>query len=122
METDTFVSLVEGAIQGLPEQFQDALDNVEILVEDWPDFWTRQQAGIHSRYGLLGFYHGIPLTERTTNYNLVAPDRISIYQKPIEAQCQTEEELRRLVGVVVRHEVAHFFGISDERLHELGAY
>jgi predicted Zn-dependent protease with MMP-like domain len=122
MDTDSFVSLVEEAIQALPERFQDALDNVEILVEDWPDFWTRQQAGIHSRYGLLGFYHGIPLTERTTNYNLVAPDRISIYQKPIEAQCQTEEELRRLVGVVVRHEVAHFFGISDERLHELGAY
>ena len=122
MDTDTFVSLVEAAIQALPERFRDALDNVEILVEDWPDFWTRQQAGIHSRYGLLGFYHGIPLTERTTNYNLVAPDRISIYQKPIEAQCQTEEELRRLVGVVVRHEVAHFFGISDERLHELGAY
>jgi predicted Zn-dependent protease with MMP-like domain len=122
MDTDTFVSLVESVIQALPEQFQDALDNVEIAVEDWPDFWTRQQAGIHSRYGLLGFYHGIPLTERTTNYNLVAPDRISIYQKPIEAQCQTEEELRRLVGVVVRHEVAHFFGISDERLHELGAY
>ena len=122
MDTDSFVSLVEEAIQALPERFQDALDNVEILVEDWPDFWTRQQAGIHSRYGLLGFYHGIPLTERTTNYNLVAPDRISIYHKPIEAQCQTEEELRRLVGVVVRHEVAHFFGISDERLHELGAY
>ena len=122
MDSDTFVSLVEAAIQALPERFQDALDNVEILVENWPDFWTRQQAGIHSRYGLLGFYHGIPLTERTTNYNLVAPDRISIYQKPIEAQCQTEEELRRLVGVVVRHEVAHFFGISDERLRELGAY
>ena len=122
MDTDTFANLIEEAMQALPEQFQDALDNLEIAVEDWPDFWTRQQAGINSRYGLLGFYHGIPLTERTTSYNLVAPDRISIYQKPIEAQCQTEEELRRLVGVVVRHEVAHFFGISDERLHELGAY
>jgi predicted Zn-dependent protease with MMP-like domain len=96
MDTDTFVSLVEEAIQGLPEQFQDALDNLKIAVEDWPDFWTRQQAGIQSRYGLLGFYQGIPLIERTTNYNLVAPDRISIYQKPIEAQCTTDEEVRQL--------------------------
>jgi predicted Zn-dependent protease with MMP-like domain len=55
MDTDTFANLIEEAIQALPEQFQDALDNLEIAVEDWPDFWTRQQAGINSRYGLLGF-------------------------------------------------------------------
>jgi predicted Zn-dependent protease with MMP-like domain len=122
MDADVFAQLVGETVDTLPEQFQAALDNVEILVEDWPDFWTRQQAGVHSRYGLLGFYHGIPLTERTTNYNLVAPDRISIYQKPIEAQCQTDEEIGQLVRRVVLHEIAHYFGIDDDRLHEIGAY
>ncbi len=122
MDADAFTALVEEAIDALPERFAEALDNVEILVEDWPNFWTRQQARVRSRYGLLGFYHGVPLTERTTNYNLVAPDRISIYQKPIESQCQSEEELRTLTRRVVLHEIAHYFGISDERLHELGAY
>jgi predicted Zn-dependent protease with MMP-like domain len=77
---------------------------------------------VTSRYGLLGFYHGVPLTKRTTNYNMVTPDKTSIYQKPIEAQCRTEEELRQLVIRVLRHEVAHYFGIDDDRLDELGAY
>ena len=122
MDADAFAEIVYEALDALPERFRDALDNVEIAVEDWPDFWTRQQAGVHSRYGLLGFYHGIPLTERTSGYNLVAPDRISIYQKPIEAQCTTDEEVRQLAQHVLRHEVAHYFGISDGRLHELGAY
>ncbi len=122
MDSDAFADLVGEVIDSLPEQFAEALDNVEIVVEDWPDFWTRQQARVRSRYGLLGFYHGVPLTERTTNYNLVAPDRISIYQKPIEAQCETGKQLRELVRRVVLHEIAHYFGISDERLHQLGAY
>ncbi len=122
MDPDLFANLIAAALDALPEQFQDALDNVEVVVEDWPDFWTRQRAGVHSRYELLGFYHGIPLTERTTNYNLVTPDKISIYQKPIEAQCNNDEEVAALAGRVVRHEVAHYFGISDERLHELDAY
>jgi predicted Zn-dependent protease with MMP-like domain len=122
MDPDLFAKLVSDTLDSLPEQFQEALDNVEIVVENWPDFWTRRQAGVRSRYNLLGFYHGIPLTERTTNYNLIAPDRISIYQKPIEAQCKTEEEIAALTAQVVRHEMAHFFGISDDRLREIGAY
>jgi len=70
----------------------------------------------------LGFYHGVPQTHRTTNYALVPPDRISIYRFPILNVCQTEAEVRDMVGRVVRHEIAHHFGISDDRLHELGAY
>ncbi len=110
------------ALQGLPEMFRDRMENVEILVEDFPDFWTRRHAGVTSPYHLLGFYHGVPLTERTSGYNLIAPDKISIYRKSIEAQCETEEEVRELAHTVVRHEVAHYFGIGDDRLHELGAY
>jgi predicted Zn-dependent protease with MMP-like domain len=122
MDKESFGNLVTEALDSLPEQFQNALDNVEILVEDWPDRETLRLARVSSPYGLLGFYHGVPLTQRTAGYNLVPPDKISIYQKPIEAQCASEDEVKALVRRVVLHEIAHFFGISDERLREIGAY
>lgn len=122
MENERFEEYVFEALQRLPVQFRDRLENVEILIEDFPDFWTRRQARVVSPYQLLGFYHGVPLTERTSGYNLIAPDKISIYRKPIEAQCTTPEELRALVHRVVHHEIAHYFGIDDDRLHQLNAY
>jgi predicted Zn-dependent protease with MMP-like domain len=122
MRSERFEEYVFEAVQGLPRQFLDRLENVEIVVEDFPDFWTRRHARVTSPYQLLGFYHGVPLTERTSGYNLIAPDKISIYRKSIEAQCTTEEEVRELAHTVVRHEVAHYFGVSDDRLRELGAY
>jgi predicted Zn-dependent protease with MMP-like domain len=122
MRSERFEEYVREALQGLPSKFLDRLENVEIVVEDFPDFWTRRHAKVASPYQLLGFYHGVPLTERTSGYNLIAPDKISIYRKPIEAQCATEEEVRELTHTVVRHEVAHYFGVSDDRLRELGAY
>ena len=122
MEAELFENLVADALEALPVFFQDKLDNVEVVVEDWPDHHTMRLARVRSPYELLGFYHGVPLTERTSYYGLVAPDMISIYRRPIEAQCRTEEELRAMVRRVVQHELAHHFGISDDRLHEIGAY
>ena len=122
MDAELFENLVADALEALPVFFQDKLDNVEVVVEDWPDHHTMRLARVRSPYGLLGFYHGVPLTERTTYYGLVAPDKISIYRRPIEAQCRTEDELRETVRRVVLHELAHHFGISDDRLHEIGAY
>jgi predicted Zn-dependent protease with MMP-like domain len=122
MDGDQFEALVLEALESMPEMFHEALDNVEIVIEEWPSFNTLRMARVRSKYGLLGFYHGVPLTERTTNYSLVSPDKISIYQKPIEAQCSTPQELRELVHRVVLHELAHYFGIDDARLHEIGAY
>ena len=87
------------------------LDNVAVVVEDWPDLHTLRLAGVASRYQLLGFYHGVPQTARSAHYGLVTPDRISIYRRPIEAQCRTEDELRETVRRVVLHEMAHHFGI-----------
>ena len=81
-----------------------------------------QLANIKNRAQLLGFYHGIPQTKRTHNYGLVLPDKISIYQRPIEMRCHTVEEVRRIIHRVVRHEIGHHFGIDDERLREIGAY
>jgi predicted Zn-dependent protease with MMP-like domain len=122
MDAESFENLVADALEALPEFFRDKLDNVEVVVEDWPDHHTLRLARVRSPYGLLGFYHGVPLTERTSYYGLVAPDKISIYRRPIEAQCRTEDELRDTVRRVVLHELAHHFGISDNRLHEIGAY
>ncbi len=122
MEDEQFEALVLEALETMPEQFREALDNVDIVVEEWPSWNTMRMARVRSKYGLLGFYHGVPLTERTSGYNLVSPDKISIYQKPIEAQCTTPDQVRDLVHRVVLHELAHHFGIDDDRLHEIGAY
>jgi predicted Zn-dependent protease with MMP-like domain len=122
MESVSFEELVAQALEDLPDVFAKALNNVEVVVEDWPDSYTMRLVGVRSRYGLLGFYHGVPLTERTTHYGLVSPDKISIYRKPIEAQSRTDDELRAMVRRVVLHELAHHFGIDDDRLHEIGAY
>ena len=110
------------ALDELPEVFRERLENVEVVVEDWPDRQTMRLAGIRHPADLLGFYHGVPLTERGQGYNLVLPDRISIYRQPILMRCRTHEELRATVRHVVRHEVAHYFGIDDDRLREIGAY
>lgn len=122
MEFLDFERFVDEALTGLPTYFRDRLDNVAIVVEDWPDRETLRLAGIRRPEELLGFYHGIPLTKRTSGYMLVAPDKISIYRQPILLQCRTSEQVRPLVHRVVRHEVAHYFGIDDDRLREIGAY
>ncbi len=122
LDQEAFETLVAEALEGLPEDFLQMLDNVAVVVEYWPDRETMSLAGINSRYALLGFYHGVPQTVRAHNYGNIAPDKISIYQHPIEAQCETADEVCALVGRVVRHEIAHHFGIDDDRLREIGAY
>lgn len=103
-----FEQLVADALDALPEQFQRELANVEIIVEDGGPSDT------------LGLYHGIPQTERDGSYSGVLPDLITIYRRPIESRVSSDEELAREVRITVWHEIAHHFGISDERLHELG--
>jgi predicted Zn-dependent protease with MMP-like domain len=122
METELFEELVAQVVSELPEFFQERLDNVDVIVEEFPDRHTMRLARVRSPYDLLGFYHGVPLTERTANYGLVAPDKISIYRRPIEIQCRSDEELRAMIRRVVLHEIAHHFGISDNRLRDIGAY
>jgi predicted Zn-dependent protease with MMP-like domain len=122
MNRQTFEHLVAQALNELPKEFQDKLDNVEVIVEDWPDRATLQLAGVRHPTSLLGFYHGIPQTKRTHNYGLVLPDKISIYQCPIEMRCRTPKEVRMTIHRVLRHELGHHFGLSDDRLREIGAY
>lgn len=114
--------LVAQALEALPQVFRERLSNVEIVVEDWPDPETMRLAGIKHPGELLGFYHGVPLTKRTHDYGLVLPDKISLYRRPILLSCRTRREVEETIQRVLRHEIAHHFGIEDERLREIGAY
>ncbi len=108
-----FENLVAEAVDALPEWVLDRLENVEVLVEKRPP---------HGQPNLLGRYHGIPLTERTY-YAGVLPDTITLYRSTIErAAGAGDDALRDLIAHTVAHEVAHFFGISDDRLRELDRY
>jgi predicted Zn-dependent protease with MMP-like domain len=108
-----FEDSVEAAMETLPDDLREAMSNVAIVVEDEPP------AG----QPLLGLYEGIPLTARTSFYVGAAPDKISIYRGPLERLYGHDpEELQRMIRRVVLHEIAHHFGISDERLVELDRY
>jgi len=106
---------VARALDSLPQEFLEQLDNVDILIADRPSRAQRRGSG-----GLLlGLYEGVPQTERGASYGLVAPDRITLFQEAIEAVCATEDEIVAEIGDTLKHELAHHFGISDERLDEL---
>jgi predicted Zn-dependent protease with MMP-like domain len=114
---DAFERLVADALDRLPAELGEVMDNVAVVVEDWP---TSEQLG-GSRGTLLGLYEGIALTDRSPlSYTGAMPDRITIFQGPICEHAANETELVKLVQTTVIHEIAHHFGISDERLDELG--
>lgn len=117
-----FEELVVVALDGLPPYFQEKMSNVEVLVKSWPGRHELRDAGVPAGHTLLGLYTGIPLTERTHNYGLVPPDTITLYQGPIEQATKRVEEIPEIVRHTVIHEFAHHFGISDDRLRDLGAY
>lgn len=105
----------------LPPELRREVRNLDLVIEDRPTREDLRVAGVEPGHTLLGLYHGIPLPDRGQYYNLVLPDKISIYQKPIEALCgEDDDEIREQVRITVLHEIAHYFGIDDDRLHELG--
>lgn len=108
-----FEELVAEALDGLPDWVAERLDNVEVLIEEVPASRDR---------GLLGVYEGIPLTKRGLDYAGVVPDRITLFRRNIELQAKDEQSLKRVIRHTVVHEIAHFFGISDERLLEIDRY
>ncbi len=119
MRREEFEGLVAEALEELPEEFQKRLDNVDVVVAAHPTRDQRERAGIGPHQTLFGLYEGVPLTKRDRGYHLVLPDKITIFQRPMEAFCHTREEIRNLVRKTVMHEIAHHFGIGDERLREL---
>lgn len=122
MELEAFESLVAEAVDSLPAEFLERLENVEVVVEEWPGPEELLDVGLPSgaRYALLGLYHGVPQTERGLYY-MALPDRISIYKGPIESVAGNDaDRIKDQVRRTVIHEIAHYYGISDERLQELG--
>jgi predicted Zn-dependent protease with MMP-like domain len=111
MSSERFEELVGDALDEVPQELLKLLDNVVILVADEPP---------PGEGDLLGLYEGHALTERGWDYAGVLPDRITIYRNPTLRICDTEDDVVEEVAVTVVHELAHHFGISDERLHELG--
>jgi predicted Zn-dependent protease with MMP-like domain len=105
-----FEELVSDALDAVPAELSAEMDNVVVLVEDRNE----------EEPDLLGLYHGIALTERTSSYGGVLPDRISIYREAILDVCEDEGDVVHEVTVTVVHEIAHHFGIDEETLHELG--
>ncbi len=122
MNRQQFDPLLEQAIAELPLSIRRHIVNVAIVVEDLPDERTMELANVDNPFDLWGFYDGVPLTARTHDYGLVPPDKISIYRQSILAHCRTEDEVRKAIRTTLRHELAHYFGIDDDRLEELGAY
>ena len=124
MDVEAFAQLVYEALESLPAEFMERLENVQVDVEEWPTPDELLEAGLDPRdkWDLLGLYHGVPLTARSSQY-VALPDRITIYQKPVEAAAGSNEKLIvKQVRRTVMHEIAHYYGIDDDRLDELGAY
>ena len=119
MDRERFRQLVAEAVDNLPEEFHVKLENIDVVVDDWPSPAQLKQVGLRRGETLLGLYQGVPLTRRGRHYGLVPPDKITIFQKPIEARYRHEAEITAEIQRVVRHEIAHHFGIGDARLRQL---
>ncbi len=118
-----FQEIVAEALDNLPPLILENMQNIEVLVESWPSPTTLLRVGVARGHTLLGLYSGVPLTRRGAGYGNIAPDTITLYQGPIERVGQYDlDKIRKQVRHTIIHEFAHHFGISDERLIELGAY
>ncbi len=122
VDRETFEGLVTSAVEDLPKAFRDRIKNLEFAVEDRAHSEDYARVGGGLGMTLLGVYRGIPLTGRGRRYNMALPDRIVIFQQPIQRLARSEADLSERVRHVVQHEIAHYFGISDERLREIDAY
>lgn len=118
-----FEELVAEAMAEIPDELWSFIQNVVVTVEEWPTRRQIESAGLPPGNTLLGLYEGVPLTVRTSHYGLVPPDKITIFRGTIMRYSPSDEDaIRSQVRQTVLHEIAHHFGISDQRLMELGAY
>lgn len=119
MDRDRFTWLVARAVDSLPEEFCSRMENVDVVVEEKPTLDQLSEVKLERGTTLLGLYQGVPLPWRSRSYGLVVPDKITIFQKPIEKKCKHDAEIESEVRRVIQHEIAHHFGIGDDRLRQL---
>jgi predicted Zn-dependent protease with MMP-like domain len=114
-----FERLVAEAVTLIPARFRREMTNLALVVEDEPSAELLADMEIEPPDSLYGLYQGTPLTERTWGYGNTLPDRITIYQRPIEEDCEDEDEMRAVIGETLIHEVGHYFGMSEEEIEEI---
>ena len=119
MQREKFEALVVRAIENLPPEFSSKLENVDVVVEGQPTPRQLQKLKLIHPSQLLGLYEGVPQIKRGRAYGLVLPDKISIFQKSIEAQCHSDAEVETMIAGVVRHEIAHHFGTDEKTLRRI---
>jgi len=119
MTRHAFEKLVAEAVTLIPARFRREMKNLALVVEDEPAEELLAEMGIEPPDSLYGLYQGTPLTERGWDYGNHLPDRITIYQRPIEEDCEDEDEIRAVIGETLIHEVGHYFGLSEEEIAEI---
>ena len=119
MNRREFEKLVAEATTLIPARFRREMKNLAVVVEDEPSAELLADMEIEPPDSLYGLYQGTPLTERTWGFGNVLPDRITIYQRPIEEDCEDEDEMRAMIGETLIHEVGHYFGLSEEEIEEI---
>ncbi len=117
---EQFQNLVLQALSDLPEYVRHSLQNVDVVVDDVASMSQIVGTGIENAMNLLGLYEGIPLTERY-GYDMVLPDKVTLFQKPIESICDTQEQMAEEISKTLIHEIAHHFGLDDDHLDRLGS-
>ena len=117
MDTTDFEALAIEAVEALPQEFRDLLENVDIVVTDRPT--EKQSCSGGKRHILLGLYEGVPRTARGVHYQMALPDKITLFQRNIEEACFKVEDIPACIIRVVRHEIAHHFGLTDEELKRI---
>jgi predicted Zn-dependent protease with MMP-like domain len=118
MERSNFEKLVQEGVELIPEKFLAKLENVAIVVEDEPTEEQKKKLRLGEKFALFGLYEGVPQTKRGPNYGMTLPDKITIFQKPIEQFAKSAEEIRQIVKNTVWHEIAHHFGSDEQRVKE----
>ena len=119
MSRDEFERLVREAVALIPRRFRDEMRNLALVVESEPSPELLAEMDIEPPDSLYGLYQGTPLTERTWGFGNALPDRITIFQRPIEEDCEDEDEIRCVIGETLIHEVGHYFGLSEEEIEEI---
>ena len=119
MNRARFERLVAEAVMLIPKRFRDQMKNLALVVEDEPSLQLLQEMEIDPPDSLYGLYQGTPLPERSWAFGNALPDRITIFQRPIEEDCEDEDEVRAVIGETLIHEVGHYFGMSEEEIEEI---
>jgi predicted Zn-dependent protease with MMP-like domain len=119
MTRQQFRQLVDEALETIPQRFRDAMQNIAIVIEDEPTPDQLEEVGIEPPDTLLGLYEGTPLTERTWGHGNALPDKVTLFQGPIEDTSDDEDDTVVCIGETLIHEIGHYFGLSEEEIEEI---